>query len=144
MYIRDGAQHVITKVHTGKIERIDTEIEQGSATEFWTDDALLMFDAIAECGCENTRLAYDSAFHHFLYLMRHWHIARPYRFGHEHSTFFGKSQKLLCLACIGSERLLYKTRLAVGDGKAGVSEVVRMGSRNIDEIYGRVANKLLV
>ena len=56
MYIRDGAQQVITKVHTGKIERIDTEIEQGSATEFWTDDALLMFDAIAESGSENTRL----------------------------------------------------------------------------------------
>ena len=61
--VADLPDDVGTEIHTGEVEGIDSEVEQGAATKVGTNDAWLLLHHVAEAGLKEAGLTDDAAFH---------------------------------------------------------------------------------
>ena len=138
------ADDIGRKEHPHEVERIDTEIEQGPATEVRPHDTRLLAHRVAE-GCRQQPRDTDTTIFHEL--THHFHnrlIACPDSLCQEYFPIVGQVNNLFCLPIVSHKRLLHKAWFTRQQSLFRHIEMMRVRSTHINQVHVGVVDQLSI
>jgi hypothetical protein len=129
--------------HGGERERVDAQVEQGSTTEFGSEQPVLRvgLEPHSLIGRNGQDLAYRALPEQFPQATQVRQEAAPHRLHAEHPGVPGGHRHGPGLDGVHRERLLHQHSLAGGDGRQGVLGVKRVRGRDVDDVHLRVGDQ---
>ena len=128
--------------HTYEIDGIDTHIQEGTATEIGTENALLMKHGITDGSSNELWLADSVRGQKVLNHLQGWLIACPDGLCNEHLALTGQIDDFLTLSVVSHESLLHKTGFALEDGFPRHLEVMTVGCGDIGKVHIGIVKQL--
>ena len=142
--VRLNVLDVGAEYHSGKVDGIDADVEQGASAQLGLGDAFLVGDGIAQVGRQHVRAADGTVEHQLADGVGEGHVACPDGFGDEHVAFLGQLQQCFGLAGVGREGLFAEHGLPVEDAQAGMLVVVGVGRGDVDQVDVRVGGQFFI
>ena len=130
--------------HGGKVQTVDTDIQQCTSGEFGQDNARDLINIVAQVRRQHMHgpdLALCNQITDHLPIR---HVPCPDGFRDQNVLLLCHSQDFLSLTCIGRERLLTQYRFSMGKAELHMFCMMRMRCRDIDQINCRVLQHRLI
>ena len=100
---RSNSCNLRTEKHPCKVDRINADIQQSSATKFGLGDTFLLGNRIADIGCQHHHAPDRPAVDQFAERPGERHITCPDRFSQENLFLFRQAYQRFRLLCIGGK-----------------------------------------
>ena len=100
---RSNPRNFRAEKHPCKVDRINADIQQSTATKFRFGDALLLGNRISDIGRQHHHASDRPAVNQFAERLGERHITCPNRLSQENLFFFRQAYQRLRLLCIGGK-----------------------------------------